>query len=272
MAPQATRRIGQAIVLAGGALTLTLAAEVVAAIRRPFLPSTPVHDLDGVVGPDDGEPLTLAVLGDSSVAGVGADRPQDTLTYGVAKALADRHRVRLHALGVSGSRLRQVVEEQLPRLAGIDPDVVLVCVGTNDLTHVTPVRAIRQELRRLASGLTELAPDAVVVVSGLPPADVARCFAHPLRALLGLRAWALTRIYRAELSVHGITVFDVARATRKAFRHKPELFSADLFHPSSAGYAYLGAVYGRVVREALEAARSAPPGPGSDAAALDAAG
>jgi hypothetical protein len=32
------------------------------------------------------------------------------------------------------------------------------------------------------------------------------------------------------------------------------MFSADRFHPSSAGYAFLGTVYGRAVREALDAA------------------
>jgi hypothetical protein len=32
------------------------------------------------------------------------------------------------------------------------------------------------------------------------------------------------------------------------------MFSADRFHPSSAAYAFLGTVYGRAVREALEAA------------------
>jgi hypothetical protein len=49
-------------------------------------------------------------------------------------------------------------------------------------------------------------------------------------------------------------VFDIARLTRKAFRGKKEMFSSDLFHPSSAGYAFLATVYGKAVREALDAA------------------
>jgi lysophospholipase L1-like esterase len=52
-------------------------------------------------------------------------------------------------------------------------------------------------------------------------------------------------------------VFDIAREARKAFRGKKEMFSSDLFHPSSAGYAFLATIYGRAVREALEAARAA---------------
>ena len=266
------RHVGRATLLGAGALVTTLVAEAVAARRHRFIPSEPVLEIGGVLGPEDGEPLVLAVLGDSSVAGVGADSVEDTLTYGVAKALADRHRVTLHAFGVSGSRLANVVGEQLPQLAELDPDLVLVCVGTNDITHGTATREIRRQLRLLADGLATVAPRAVVVVSGLPPAESALAFRRPLRDLLGLRAWALTRIYRAELAASGITVFDVAPLTRAAFRGRRELFSADLFHPSSAGYAYLATVYGQAVREALEAARAAVRPAGPELATGDLAG
>src|SRR5919202_991295 len=99
------RRVGLRTLMAGGTVVATLVAEGWMATRREYLPTTPVLEIGGVLGPEDGEPLTLAVLGDSSVAGVGADRAEDTLTYGVAKCLAARYRVTLHALGVSGARL-----------------------------------------------------------------------------------------------------------------------------------------------------------------------
>jgi lysophospholipase L1-like esterase len=250
----AVRHIGRATLLGAGALATTLAAEVMAARRHRFLPAEPVLEISGTMGPEDGEPLTLVVLGDSSVAGVGADAAEDTLTYGVAKALSDQYRVSLHALGVSGSRLANVVGEQLPKVDGLDPDIVLVCVGTNDVTHGTTLREARRQLRLLVAGLAEVAPAAKVIVSGLPPAETAAAFHRPLRDLLGLRALLFTRMYRAELAPYGISVFDIAKLTKSAFHGKREMFSADLFHPSSAGYAFLAIIYGRAVREALEAA------------------
>jgi lysophospholipase L1-like esterase len=250
----AVRHIGRATLLGVGALATTLAAEVMAARRHRFLPSDPPLEISGVLGPEDGEPLTLVVLGDSSVAGVGADAAEDTLTYGVAKALSDQYRVSLHALCVSGSRLSNVVGEQLPLVAGLDPDILLVCVGTNDITHGTTIREARRQLRLLVDGLAEVAPEAKVIVSGLPPTETAIAFQRPLRDLLGLRALLFTRLYRIELAPYGISVFDVAGLTRSAFHGKREMFSADLFHPSSAGYAFLATVYGRAVREAVDAA------------------
>jgi lysophospholipase L1-like esterase len=258
--------------LAAGAVTTALAAETLAAIRHKFIASEPMLEISGVLGPEDGEPFTLAVLGDSSVAGVGAERAEHTLAYGVAEAVADRNRVTLHCLGVSGARLANVVNEQVPQLAGLDADAVLVCVGTNDITHGTSTRALRRHLRALASGLATVAPNAVVVVSGLPPADVCPAFHPPLRHLLGLRAWTLTRLYRSELAGSGITVFDIAGETRPAFRGRREMFSADLFHPSSIGYSYLGVLYGRAVREAIERVRAEASGPDALPLAGDLAG
>jgi len=251
------RHVGRAALVAGGAVVTTLAAEVLAARNHRFLPSDPVMDPSCALGPEEGEPLVLAVLGDSSVAGVGADCAQDTLTYGVALALAERYRVHLYSLGTSGARLHHVVSEQVPRLAELDPDVVLVCVGTNDITHVTPVYEVRRQLRLLGAGLVTAAPRAVVLVSGLPPAETSLAFRWPLRDVLGLWARAYTRLFQGELSRHGITVIDVAAVARGAFRGKREMFSPDLFHPSSAGYTFLGKFYGQAVRKALEAARDA---------------
>ena len=150
----AVRQIGRATLLGAGALATTLAAEVVAARRHRFLTHEQPLEISGTIGPEDGEPLTLVVLGDSSVAGVGADAAEDTLTYGVAKALSDQYRVSLHALGVSGSRLNHVVVDQLPQVEGLDPDIVLVCVGTNDVTHGTTLREARRQLQLLVADLT----------------------------------------------------------------------------------------------------------------------
>jgi lysophospholipase L1-like esterase len=193
----AVRHIGRATLVGAGALATTLAAEVMAARRHRFLPAEPPLEISGTIGPEDGEPLTLVVLGDSSVAGVGADAAEDTLTYGVAKALSDQYRVSLHALGVSGSRLGNVVGEQLPQVEGLDPDIVLVCVGTNDVTHGTTLREARRQLQLLVEGLGRVAPEAKVIVSGLPPAETSAAFHRPLRDLLGLRALLFTRLYRA---------------------------------------------------------------------------
>src|SRR3712207_9035968 len=45
---------------------------VVLALRRDYLPTEPVLELDATFGPADGDPLSFVVLGDSTAAGGGA--------------------------------------------------------------------------------------------------------------------------------------------------------------------------------------------------------
>ena len=68
----AVRHIGRATLLGAGALATTLAAEVMAARRHRFVPAEPPLEISGTIGPEDGDPLTLVVLGDSS-AGIWRD-------------------------------------------------------------------------------------------------------------------------------------------------------------------------------------------------------
>ena len=218
------------------------------AARRHRFSSHPPLEISGTIGPEDGEPLTLVVLGDSSVAGVGADAAEDTLTYGVAKALSDQYRVSLHALGVSG--LGWVTAgRQLPRLDGLEADIVLVCVGTNDVTHGTTLCEARRQLRLLVEGLALVAPDAKVIVSGLPLAETSTAFHRPLRDLIGF-ALLFTRLYRA--GPHGISVFDIAKLTKSAFHGKGDV-QRQQFHPPA--WATPSSAPSTVkVKEALEAA------------------
>ena len=87
--------------------------------------------------------------------------------------------------------------------------------STNDVTHGTTLREARRQLRLLVEGLARVAPNARVIVSGLPPAETSVAFHRPLRDLLGLRALLFTRLYRAELTPHGISVFDIANPNRR---------------------------------------------------------
>ena len=162
----AVRHIGRATLLGAGALATTLAAEVMAARRHQFVPSQPPLEISGTIGPEDGEPLTLVVLGDSSVAGVGADAAEDTLTYGVAKALSDQYRVSLHALGVSGSGW-PTSSPAAPQVDGLGPTS---CWSASAPTTSPTAPPSARPPPAAAAGRRpgRVAPDAKVIVSGLP--------------------------------------------------------------------------------------------------------
>ena len=87
----------------------------------------------GAARAENGE--IYVALGDSTAQGIGASRPERGYVGLIARrlAVATGRPVRVVNLSVSGARVRDVVADQLPKLAGLVPDVVTVAVGANDI-------------------------------------------------------------------------------------------------------------------------------------------
>lgn len=226
------RRVAAAVVAVPVAVLAVLAVEVELARRAPTLDDRPL-ELGGRVGPAGPETVgRVAWLGDSTAAGVGASDRAGALPVQVAGGLAPA--VDLTVLARSGAKVGDVVERQVPELAGLDPDVVFVSVGANDTVHLTGRR--RFERRYLA--LVEALPDdARVVLLGVPDMGSIPRLAQPLRALAGWRGRQLDRVVRDVAAATGAAYVDIAGATGPAFRADPERFYAgDEYHPSDEGY------------------------------------
>lgn len=214
------------------AFAVVLAVEVELARRGPTLPETEPHDLDGLVGrADGGDPIHLVWLGDSTAAGVGASSRDGALPRQVA-ALLDRP-VRVTGLAVSGARVGDVVEDQAG-LADLDPDVVLVSVGANDVTHLGTLGAFEDQYRDLVAAL----PDGVdVVLLGVPDMGSIPRLAQPLRAIAGFRGRQLDEVVRDVAAEVGAAYVDIAGSTGPAFRADSDrYYAADDYHPDDDGY------------------------------------
>jgi lysophospholipase L1-like esterase len=130
-----------------------------------------------------GAPLELLVVGDSIAAGLGAHRRKDTLGARVAKGLADAlgRPVRLRTAAVVGAESSQLAG-QLDALPGAyAPDVALVVVGGNDVTHRIPVATAVAHLSAAVGRLRQRG--AAVVVATCPDLGALRAVPQPLRRL-----------------------------------------------------------------------------------------
>lgn len=238
-----------AIVVAAGAL---LGIEIVIALRRDYLPSDPPLELDDTFGNPGGEAIKFVILGDSTAAGLGAGVPANSYPQLLATSLADDgYLVDLEVLGVSGARVSDVREEQLPKAVSADPDLVFIGIGANDTTHLTRLGDIRADMRFV---LDELASrtDARVAVAGAPDMR-APAFLQPLRWLSGWRGRQVADAVEEAGDAAGVAVVELARETGHLFASDPDRYhSADDFHPSADGYElWAGAIY-PVLKRALE--------------------
>ncbi|WP_138758084.1 GDSL-type esterase/lipase family protein [Modestobacter altitudinis] len=179
--------------------------------------------------------LRFLVLGDSLAFGTGAARPQDTLGARLTRTLTDAgSSVELHVVAVPGATSLDLAA-QVQRATAVDADLALLVVGANDLTRqVPPARAsaaLGAAVRELRARGTEVlvvpTPD-LSSVAWVPPA---------FRAVVAGICDQLRARQTAAAAAAGGVVAPVAPELTARFAGDPSLFSADRFHPSSAGYA-----------------------------------
>lgn len=121
--------------VAGAAILLGV--EVAVVLRRDFLvdvPWDPIHAGLGDVGASE---LGLVVIGDSTAVGVGTRAEEEAYPTLLARRLAEAgFRVRLDVVAASGARVAAAADLQTPRALSLRPDIVLVVIGANDVTHL----------------------------------------------------------------------------------------------------------------------------------------
>jgi lysophospholipase L1-like esterase len=178
--------------------------------------------------------IRLAVLGDSIAWGQGATREHDRLSSRLVDALASRgYDVEARVFAVRGARSAGL-SSQVGRALSWKPDLAVVVIGANDLTHLVPVEAATQALgeavRRLRAGGAEVVVAPAPDLSAVP--HVPTFLRETVRAAGDLLRERQTAVVLAE----GGRVADPDQRASRAFATDPSLFSADRFHPSSAGY------------------------------------
>ena len=125
----------------------------------------------------------LVWLGDSTAAGVGASTSAGALPTQVADGLGAAG-ASVAVLAVSGARVADVLADQVPKVAGLQPNLVLISVGANDTIHLTGRGAFRHTYEQLVRALP---PGVPVVLLGVPDMGAIPRFAQPLRAVSGWR-------------------------------------------------------------------------------------
>src|SRR5919107_1704158 len=239
------RKVAAAAAYGGGGLTAlgalgigVITAEMKLARRWIGEPFEPAPQADGVYGAGLGAPLELAVVGDSSAAGMGADAPERTPGAVIARGLAavSGRPVQLRTVAVVGARSSNL-PSQLDRLLAIaTPDVTVVMIGANDVSHrVRPAESVRHlshAVERLRKAGSE------VVVGTCPDLGTIEPVAQPLRLIARRLSRDLAAAQTVAAVEAGARTVSLGDLLGPEFRRVPaEMFSADRFHPSSAGYA-----------------------------------
>ena len=210
--------------------------------------------LPDAAGPQTGscagaEPaLRLIVIGDSTVAGIGAATHAQALTGQVAQHLSaiTQRRVNWRALGQTSATSEIMRAQLLPRLVHETADVIVLSFGVNDVTRVHTPSRWRANLAGMTEALRAQFGALPLIHAGVPPLGHFPALPRPLRGWLGVRAQTFDDIAREFFTQlpHGQYSALPRAATANGF-------AADGYHPNELTYRLWGEQVAACCRNAL---------------------
>ncbi|MGY4708312.1 SGNH/GDSL hydrolase family protein [Mycolicibacterium sp. CBM1] len=131
-------------------------------------------------------------------------------------------------LAIRGKRVVDVLEVQLPAALAMEPDLITVCIGMNDVTR--PGRAFRNALGDLDEVYRRLADSGATVVTTLFP-DIATML--PVGRLIGSRIEQVNAVTETAARRHGFGLVDLYTAPSMS---EAPTWSHDRMHASTKGH------------------------------------
>lgn len=181
-------------------------------------------------------PIRVAMIGDSTAAGYGVHRDRDTPAAQIAIGISDAARRPVHVTNVAvvGAESPDL-PAQLTNLGRARVELAIIMIGANDVTELTKpavaVPFLEQAVRELRAHGTE------VIVGTCPDLGTIRPIAQPLRAYARRLSRKMAREQTVAVVRAGGRTVSLGDILGPLFAQRLELFSADRFHPSEAGYA-----------------------------------
>jgi lysophospholipase L1-like esterase len=189
----------------------------------------------------------ILLVGDSTGAGVGCERADESIAARLARDFAQAE---VRNLCVNGATVAHVLQA-VRGLGAAGFDLVLVFAGGNDVLRRTPCHELRRDTAAL---LDELGGrGAQVVWTGMANVGLAPLFLPPFSWWMTARTRRVNRLLATEAAAAGVRFVDFFRERGSdPFSADPARFYArDHVHPSGQAYAYCYARMRPAIQQAL---------------------
>ena len=179
-------------------------------------------------------PIVYVALGDSTGSGVGARNGGYVLRL-FNRLVERRPGSKLTNLCISGSTTEDLMRDQLQRSTEMNPDLVSVGIGINDIGHGLTIDRFARNYENILTTLREKT-HAQIVVTNIPDISSAPRIPGAMRSQYQQQIISFNERLEEIAKRHGVTVFDMYTISKDELPSHPEYFSSDGFHPSDQGY------------------------------------
>lgn len=188
----------------------------------------------------------LFVLGESTVAGLGAATHETALTGQFALHLSENigKQVEWDVVGRNGVTARRTLDELYHLIPSKQYDYILVGLGGNDVLKLSSPKKWRRDMTELLAKLRHDQPTATIFLSNCPMIKFSPAIPQPIKFLL----WELSKM-------HDDNIKDLTSSMENVYYYpqprqlESEGFFADGIHPSEKGYAEWSAAMMEYFRE-----------------------
>ncbi|HEX4715191.1 MAG TPA: GDSL-type esterase/lipase family protein [Ktedonobacteraceae bacterium] len=194
------------------------------------------------------KPITYVALGASDAVGVGSSEPG---AQGYVPLIATHLPQGSHMLnlGISGIRLHEALDEELPLALNTSPQLITIWLVTNDFVDGISYQNYISDLNNLLDQL-HAKTQARIVMANLPdltrlPAFSSETSDQKTRLLQAVEQWDQGI---AQAATHyGVTLINLLQDGSEITAH-PDYISGDGFHPSAQGYVHLAALFWQAIQ------------------------
>jgi lysophospholipase L1-like esterase len=177
--------------------------------------------------------VNLLVIGESTVAGLGARTHETALAGQFAKFLSRKIKrsVRWTAIGKNGVTAQRTIKELVPQIPDETFDYILLGLGGNDVLKLSSPSKWRRTMIELINILREKNPGSKIFITNVAAVHLSPALPQPIRGIL------------QQLSkMHNQNILEFSKNWKDVFYYPqpisvPADFWSDGVHPSEAGYA-----------------------------------
>lgn len=187
---------------------------------------------------EDGDFLYVA-LGDSAAQGIGASKPQ----YGYVGLIAEylnkktNKRIKVINLSVSGAKIEDVLNNQIPQLKQLKPNLITLDIGANDVANNYNSHTFLANFDALIAQLPKNS-----VIGNIP------YFGGRIRK--NSEATDANNHISDLAAKYGLAVADLQTITKN--NNGINTYASDFFHPSDKGYINWAEAYWNVISKNIK--------------------